>query len=70
MSVPNWEGMLHKLANWGTLPLGAGVLLAVFAGKLAAALVPETRRETAAVILKFAALALAIIGAMRIFQYI
>ena len=70
MTVPNWEGMLQKLANWGTLLLGAGVLLAVFAGKLAEMLVPEQRRETAALILKFAALALAVAGAMRIFNYI
>ena len=70
MYVPDWEGMLQKLANWGTLLLGAGVLLAVFAGKLAEALIPENRRETAVLILKLAALALAIVGAMRIFGYI
>lgn len=68
--MPNWEGALQKLANWGTLLLGAGVLLAIFTGKLVERLVPEQQRETAALVLKLAALALAVAGAMRILNYI
>ena len=68
--MPNWEGALQKLTNWGTLLLGAGVLLAIFTGKLVERLVPEQQRETAALVLKLAALALAVAGAMRILNYI
>ena len=69
MTVPSWESILGKTANWGTLLLGAGVLLSVLAGKLAEK-APEQRRETVKLILKFAGLALAITGALRIFNYI
>ncbi len=69
MSVPRWEDILEKTANWGTLLMGAGVLLGVFAGKLAE-IAPEARRETVKLVLKFAGLALAVVGAMRIFNYI
>ena len=67
--MPNWEGMLQRLANWGTLLLGAGVLLTIFAGKLAE-LAPEKQRETVKLVLKLTALALAVVGALRIFNYI
>ena len=69
MTVLQWEGIRDKLANWGTLLLCAGVLLAALAGKLAEK-APEAARESVNLILKLAGLAMAIVGALRIFHYI
>ncbi len=61
------EKVWSRAGNWGGLLLVVGAAVCLAAGQLSR-FAPEARRETAAVALKAAGLAVALAGALRIFE--
>ena len=65
----DWAKISARLLNWGTPLLVIGALLCFLSGKLTARL-PEEKRETAGIALKFAGLAVAVVGALKVLNFI
>lgn len=65
----DWQKVSGRLLNWGTPLLVAGALLCFFARMLTSRL-PEERQEKVSIALKFAGLALALLGAMAVLEFI
>ncbi len=61
------EKVWSRAGNWGGLLLLVGAAVCVGSGKLSR-YAPEERREPAAVALKAAGLAVALAGALRVFE--
>ena len=65
----DWQKVSGRLLNWGTPLLVIGALLCFLSGKLTA-LVAEEEREKVNIILKLLGLTIAVIGALRILEFI
>ena len=60
---------MSRLLNWGTPLLVAGALVCFLSVRLTER-VPEDRRQTANLLVKLAGLALTVLGALRMLEYI
>ena len=65
----DWQKVSGRLLNWGTPLLVIGALLCFLSGKLTAR-VAEDKREKASITLKFTGLAIAVVGALHVFDFI
>ncbi|MBR5345911.1 MAG: hypothetical protein IK127_08830 [Clostridia bacterium] len=65
----DWQKVSGRLLNWGTPLLVIGALLCFLSGKLTAR-VAEEEREKVNIILKLLGLTIAVIGALRILEFI
>ena len=65
----DWAKISARLLNWGTPLLVIGALLCFLSGKLTAR-VAEEKREKVNIILKLSGLAIAVVGALHIFEFI
>ena len=65
----DWAKISARLLNWGTPLLVIGALLCFLSGKLTAR-VSEEKRENVNIILKLSGLAIAVAGALHIFEFI
>ena len=65
----DWAKISARLLNWGTPLLVIGALLCFLSGKLTA-WVSEEKREKANLTLKFVGLAAAVVGALRVLEFI
>ena len=65
----DWAKISARLLNWGTPLLVIGALLCFLSGKLTAR-VAEDKRERVNIVLKLSGLAIAVVGALHIFEFI
>ena len=65
----DWAKISARLLNWGTPLLVIGALLCFLSGKLTARM-PEAKREKVNIVLKFTGLTVAVVGALRVLNFI
>ena len=65
----DWQKVSGRLLNWGTPLLVIGALLCFLSGKLTAR-ISEEKREKVNITLKLLGLTIAVIGALRILEFI
>ncbi len=65
----DWAKISARLGTWGTPLLVIGALICFLSGKLTAR-IPEEKREKTGLALKFAGLAIAVVGALNVLKFI